>query len=331
MQRYLDNLDIILDALKITYSRVSGRYFFPCPIHGSDNYNSLNIYTNSGKWRCFTKHCEYECGDNLFDFFSSFLKCSKSEAETTCDKILEGCEIDLENRVIPKEQEKKTFQPIPRKVILPKVNPNIPFYLKRGYSKEILEKYDLFISSERTSKFYGRIVVPVYDDDRENIVGLLGRSLSPQCKKCEFFHEKTIKCPTLPYEFIRYSKWRNASGFARNHWLFNYWFAKDSITENRELILVESPGNAMKLAQAGIEHVLGLFGTEITKRQIEKIEGLNPQKIYLGLDNDDAGRVAADKISKKLHNFECIPFFPKENDYGDMSVKAIQELYNSIV
>ena len=331
MQRYIDSLDVILNALKINYSTTSGRYFFPCPIHGSDNYNSVSIYTNSGIWRCFTRHCEREHGERLIDFVKATLSVNEDEANKFCENILSGNTDIRIDRKTTLEKPKIVFKQFEREKLLQYVNPNIPFYLRRGYSEEILEKYDLFICTERDNKFYGRIVVPVYDDDRQYVIGMLGRTLHSKCKRCDFFHPANISCPRNSYDYIRFTKWYNAKGFARNSTLFNYWFSKEFVKETKELILVESPGNCIKLSQAGLWNNVGIFGTELTRKQIDKIHSLNPERILLGLDNDQAGLEALKRISDKLSMYNCIPFIPPTNDFGDMSCQDIQSFYNSII
>jgi hypothetical protein len=326
IQKYLSNLDIILASLGIEYSCTSGRYFFKCPIHGSDNYNSLSIYTNTGIWRCFTRHCEHSYGDSFLDFIRAI---TKQDPIEFCDKVLEGKIESFSSKITSIEKPKEKFKEFERDKLLPFVNPDIPFYLRRGYSKEILEKYDLFICKERESRLYGRIVVPVYDDNRMFVIGLLGRTLHDKCERCGYFHSKRECCPRNSHEYIRFSKWNNSKGFARNASLFNFWFAKDVINTTGNLVLVESPGNCIKLAQAGILNVLGIFGTELTKKQIQKINSLNVKRIFLGLDNDEAGLLACERISEKLKKYECFQFIPPTNDFGDMTIEEIQNFKNS--
>lgn len=333
MDKYLNNIDLILDALKIRFDRTSGRYFFECPIHGSSKYNSLSIYENTGKWRCFTEHCEQIHGDNFFNFVGAVLHSEPfdiKDGKQFCDNVLNGIPQDIVSKPKPPTKQKFKFKEIIREQILSYVNPNIPFYLRRGYSKETLTKYDLFICSNRVSPFYGRVVVPVYNDEHTSAIGLLGRSLHTKCEECEMYHAKNKPCPTTSYEKAKSSKWINSKGFARNSSLFNFWFAKDEINRTGKVILVESPGNVMKLAQAGIINAVGIFGTELSKKQIEKIKGTKAKQIYMGLDNDKGGLAAWNKISNQLREYECFPFIPYVNDFGGMSdneIKLFAECY----
>ena len=49
------------------------------------------------------------------------------------------------------------------------------YYTNRGYSKEVLDKYDVGLYNKRN-----RVVVPVYDDKYKHVAGFLGRSIWSQ-------------------------------------------------------------------------------------------------------------------------------------------------------
>lgn len=326
--KFLENLDIILAALKIDFNQSSGRYFFPCPCHSSDNYNSCSIYTNTGIWRCFTRHCEYEYRDNLFGFVSGVLKCSYDEAKKFCENVIDGLDVSVDNpRPKPKQIDFR-FKEISREKLLPFVDADIPFYLRRGYSTEILKKYDLFICKKKRNLLYGRIVFPIYNNDRTSIIGFVGRTLQPQCEKCRKFHSPTKKCPESSFEKIICEKWVNSKGLARNKLLFNYWWSRDYIRESGKIILVESQGDVLKIEMADIHNSVGIFGTELSPKQAELIKQSGAKQVILCMNNDEAGRIAADKIEKIL-GMETIKLELPENDMGDMAIPDIRHFLST--
>lgn len=329
-QRVIENLDLILNALKIEYSETGSRFFFPCPIHASDNYNSMSLYKNSGRALCFTMNCTNDC-HNIFDFVSKVLEKNpydEKDGKKFCREVLSGIDHQVEQR---KRVEKIDYRvkEIDRSLILPYVNPNVEFYLRRGYSREILEKYDIFICTKRGNFMYGRATIPIYNDDHTKAVGFLGRSLNPKCSTCNKYHKPTTNCPITPYEHIKSEKWLNSRGLARNKLLFNYWYAEEEIRKTKSVLLVESPGNTMKIVQAGYNNVLGIFGTALSKNQALKLDGLGVERVYLGLDRDPAGENALEKITQQLSKYETIPLIPPTNDYGDMSPSEIISFFDS--
>lgn len=322
----LENFGLILDALKIKYNENGDRFYFPCPLHDSDNFDSMSVYKNTGIGICFVRHCLAFVGKGygVLRVISALLDLPKykgyPDAITFCKNVLEG--IEYNPYEIEKKLERKTeeviYKGVSRSLIVPHVNPNIEFYLRRGYTKEIIEKYDIFICKKKSNLLYGRVTIPIYNDDHTEAVGFMGRSLNPQCSICKRYHTMSSGCPNTSYEKIKSQKWLNSKGMSRNKLLFNYWYAKEYIEESGDVILVESPGNVMKIVQAGFNNVVGMFGTILSKNQSKKLDELGVKRIFLGLDKDDAGLVAADNISNQLSKYECIPLIPPVNDYGDM-------------
>jgi 5S rRNA maturation endonuclease (ribonuclease M5) len=332
----LANLGMILDALKIEYEENGQRFFFPCPLHPSDNYNSMSIYKDTGIATCFTRNCLLDQGDGtgIFRFISAVLASdnqidypstpSRRTAIEFCNRVFKGKSLNIyESTKIEKIDYR--FKEIDRSLIIPYVDPNIEFYLRRGYSREILKKYDIFICKKRNNSMYGRITIPIYNDEHSKAVGFMGRSLNPRCESCKKYHPTNLSCPSNPYEHIRAEKWLNSKGLARNKLLFNYWYAKDEIDRMKSVILVESPGNTIKLVQAGFNNVLGIFGTALSKNQVLKLDERSIETVYLGLDADEAGQEATKKIREQLDKYNCVTITPPVNDYGDMQVVDIQK------
>ncbi len=326
--KVISNIDIILSALGIDYTHAKGRFFFPCPIHGSDNYSSLSMY-DSGHWRCFTRSCHSYNDKGIFGFVQAVKKISRKDAVKFCSNVLEGIEVNT--TVVKKKTIDYRCKLVERSLILPNVNSSIDFYLRRGYSREILLKYDVFLCKKRTSNLYGRVVFPIYDEERKNAVGFVGRSLNPQCVVCKKYHSTSKPCPELPYEKIASEKWLNSKGFARNNTLFNLWFAKEHIQKCGKVILVEGQGDVLKIEMADVKISLGIFGTILTKSQISLLAGTGAKEVYIATDNDVAGQEAATNIEKQLANdFITHRLITGTKDFGDMDVKEVMEYIPSL-
>ena len=83
------------------------------------------------------------------------------------------------------------------------------------------------------------------------------------------------------------------------------WF----ITKNKHchynLFITEDYTSAYRIFRDTGEHALALLRTSISNDTIAEIEKLNPRRIYVWLDNDEAGKKASSKIISRLRY--CLP------------------------
>jgi len=326
-QKVINNLDLIFDSFGIKYSERGDKYNFLCPIHGSTDITSACVYKSTGIALCFVGNCFNYNKNNLYGvqrLIGNLLNHYniKKTVKEYCQDVFSGIKYDVKQNK-PVEIKKKKQIIIPRSQLAGKTDGNIDFYLKRGFSQETIKKYDIFLCKKKEHLLYGRVVLPIYDDCYENAIGFVGRSLYPKCKLCKKHHLQTRGCATNSYQQMMDSKWLNSSGFSRNTTLFNFWFSQEEIKKSKEAILVESPGNCMKLAQAGILNVVAMFGTIFSSHQKSKLDSIGLSRLYLGLDNDKAGQEAAKKIEEQL-KCECIPLLPPIKDYGEMNDEEIR-------
>ncbi len=170
-----------------------------------------------------------------------------------------------------------------------------------------------------------RAVIPVYDNNNK-MVGCTGRSIFNQCLSCKLYHKPGNLCPSKSFEY-KYSKWKNNEGFKKEHYLYNLWEALPFIKQKNQIILVESPGNVLRLEEAGIHNSVALFGCSMTEPQLALINELGITNIIIILDNDEAGMNAKkflqDKCSRlfNLRFIEIVDF----NDIGDMTIDQVKK------
>lgn len=343
-EKICDNLPTLFSALNIEMEDCGKYYRSRCFVHDGDNEGALNLYpygyTIRGYWRCNSHHCEEIFGKTILGFIWGVLsskegwkephnkKTSWSNVQKFLDKtfgkqeviINENKDYDMSNLFsAPKlVQTKLTRQIIRQKLKIP-----AEFYLKRGYSFDILDKYDIGLCDTQYKEMSNRIVVPIYDDDYRYMIKCVGRSKYDQCKLCKLCHDPNYDCDKVKYKYV---KWKNQENV--RDYLFNYWFAKKYIQQTKSICLVESPGNVLRLEEAGIHNSLAIFGTNITDIQRIKLEMSGAMNCLLIMDNDanEAGQIASDMILQKLSRImNIITYQTKTNDIGNMSVKDVQE------
>ena len=360
-----DNIETLLDTFGLDYKVNSKMISMSCPIHGGDNPSALNIYPDGdryrGNWKCRTHSCEQEFKSSIIGFIRGIISNQKygwkESGDLSCpfNEALEYIQAFLNKdissiKISKSEKEKKDFtniinyinlkaeqsdSRITRNQIIKAINIPAQYYLNRNYSENVLRKYDVGLCDNPSKPMYQRVVVPIYDNNYEYMVGCTGRSIFEKCNKCSSHHDPNNVCPTDDRSWL-YPKWKHSTDLKSQNYLYNFWFAKDHIYDTGIAILVESPGNVWRLEENNIHNSVAIFGSSLSDRQKILLDSSGAMTLIVLTDNDDAGRKAAEQIKNKCQNTYRI-FIPKisKNDVGDMTVEEInneiKEYIQSIV
>ena len=197
------------------------------------------------------------------------------------------------------------------------------YYIDRGFSKEVLDKYDVGLCKNPKKPMYSRVVVPIYDDSGQYLVGCTGRSVYNKCDICGAFHNPNGQCPDKEKSWL-YSKWKHSLGFKSQNHLYNFWYAKEHILKDSYAIVVESPGNVWRLEENGIHNAVAVFGCNMSDRQKLMLDSSGAMTLFVLMDNDEAGKKAAKEIKEKCENTYRL-FFPEisKSDIGEMTDEEI--------
>tara|TARA_R110002020_G_scaffold46539_15_gene132376 strand:- start:2955 stop:4121 length:1167 start_codon:yes stop_codon:yes gene_type:complete len=345
------NIEEIYQYFDIDYQINEKMIISSCCIHGGDNKTALNFYHNSDfkyHFKCRTHGCEDHFKDTAIGFVRGALSHAKYGWEKVGDKEVtfnetveflldrfdlkwegikktEGFKLDKGNsefcKVIENLEPKKIVGTYSKEEYRKCVQIPADYYLKRGYSIEVLDDYDIGTCKTYGKPLYNRAVVPVYDDQGHLIIGFSGRSIFGQCKSCKNWHDPQKKCHIFP-------KWRHTKGFQRDKTLYNYHRAKEHIQKSGTVILVESPGNVWRLEESGIHNSLAIFGTSFSAYQKQLIDATGALTLIILMDNDEngAGQAAAQKIKKQCENtYRVYIISTDKNDIGEMSTHEISQ------
>ena len=187
----------------------------------------------------------------------------------------------------------------------------LSYLLERGFSKAIMEKFQLGFAPDRYDDFYhhaqqsgyqssvlqearlinekegrifdffrNRVMFPVHNQVGK-VVGFGGRVLVKD--------EKSPKYLNTP----------ESEAYQKSKLLYGIYFAKAAIRKQDECILVEGYTDVISLHQAGIEHVVASSGTAFTEEQARLIRRLT-QQVTILYDGDEAGIKAARRGSDIL-------------------------------
>lgn len=349
-----DNIDLLCETFDLHCKHTNKMITMACPIHGGDNESALNLYyvgdSYRGNWVCRTHHCEKIFQPSIMGFLRGILSVKYKNWNKDGDetygfddtinmalKILDKKISDI--KINHTNLEKKTFvKNIQSIAPTTSNNSNLPtrnmvrkaldipalYYVQRGYSTTILDRYDIGLCSNPNKEMFDRIVVPIYDQTYTHMVGCSGRSVHEKCNKCSYYHNPSNTC--ISHEFgWRYSKWKHNKDFKAKDHLYNLWFSKDYILKTGIAVIVESPGNVWRLEEAGIKNSVAIFGTSLSDRQKMLLDCSGAMSLLVLLDNDEAGKGGAKQIQDKCcrtYNIKTLSL--QTNDIADMSIEDIK-------
>lgn len=324
-ERMSEEIERVLDYFGIEYKLHGHSYQMKCPIHnGKDENLKIHKVNDFLCWKCYSRHCEDDTSSSILGLIWGILKIDNPEITfiEACDFCMEFLGIDTEelkqrsstidrrNFIRMNESKDKEFEKLfTRESFRNKVKIPSSYYVSRGYSKDLLDKYDVGFSVG-VAGMKNRVVFPVYDENHEYVIGVVGRALNK--------HE---------------DKWKNSLNFYSGNTFFNLWYAKDKIRNCGTAILVEGQGDVLRFEQAGIHNSLGVFGDRLTEKQLEILVSLGVMNVILAYDNDEAGNIANEKIKeqvKRYFNAE-IARLPENKDVGDLEDSEVRNIFVPIL
>ena len=183
--------------------------------------------------------------------------------------------------------------------------------IKDSYQKEFLEESGLSFFNEKSSadRFRERVIFPIHNYSGK-VLGFGGRALDPKNKA------KYLNSP----ENLIYHK---------SKVLYGLYFSKSEIAKENNCYIVEGYTDVVSMHQAGIKNVVSASGTALSAEQVNLIGRLT-KNITLLFDGDDAGLRASfksiDLILKEGMNVKIV-MFPEGEDPDSYSKKLSQEEY----
>jgi len=351
-----DNIESLFDVLGLEDIKYNGKmYVGHCPIHNGDNNSAFNLYPYGdnyrGNWKCRTHNCDKVFKGSIIGFVRGVLSNQQYNWQGNNDKTVSFADTikfvesflgqDLDKIKINKSQiEKRAFTTIiknignnnnnivnkvPRTSVRNSLKMPCEYFINRGYSKEILDKYDVGLCNKPEKEMYNRAVAPIYDVDHKYMVGCTGRSVFDKCQSCSLYHAADAQCPSSEEQW-KYCKWKHSYQFKSQDHLYNLWYAKSHILESHKVILVESPGNVWKLEENGIHNSVALFGSNLSDKQKILLDGSGAMTIIVIMDSDEAGDKASEMINSKCRNtYNITNIKISKPDISEMTAEEISK------
>ena len=352
-QELVKNIDELYRYFNIEYIELHKMIRSTCFIHGGDNKSALNFYHKADMayhFKCRTHNCERTFGKSVISMVRGFLSHKKygwqkqGDQEVSFPETLEfilqflSGKVDINfdnstgydnkadfNYIVSHLDEEKTEAgklsrlDVRKQLVIPSY-----YFMRRGFSSNILDEYDVGDCKDKSCDMKFRAVVPVYDSSYRYI-GSTGRSFYEQCTKCSGYHHPRSECMSIP-------KWKHSLGFNRNLCLYNLNKAKKLINEYHVAVIVESPANVWRLEEAGIHNAVATFGTAIHESQRYLLDENGAMAFVVIMDNDDAGQKAKLNIKENFKKLYGLYFPPIEtNDIAEMTIDAVQKTLKPLI
>jgi 5S rRNA maturation endonuclease (ribonuclease M5) len=163
----------------------------------------------------------------------------------------------------------------------------------------------------RSGKMENRYVFPIFNS-RKKIEGFSGRDITGKSK----------------------IKWKHIG--KKSDWAYPLYFSHKYVTEQHQIIIVESIGDMLSLWQSNIRNTAITFGTDIGSGLLKAILRLDPKSIIIATNNDvnQAGQKAAQKIKHKLVEFfdesQIQISHPIKNDFGEQTSEENIHWYTNL-
>ncbi|MDO8497936.1 MAG: DNA primase [bacterium] len=181
-------------------------------------------------------------------------------------------------------------------------NSLLNFLKKKKFTVYEIFEAGLIVKSDNGTyydRFRGRLMFPI-KDIRGNIVGFSGRMLKEDTQGMKY-----VNSPETPIYHKRES-------------LFGIHLAKEGIRKLNNVILVEGEFDMITPYQHGIENIVAIKGSAVTKEQLLLLKRYTG-RITLALDGDEAGEEAAKRAIQEteqleLETFVCVFDYAKDPD-----------------
>lgn len=339
IRQHADIVEIISSYIPLV--KKGKNYFGVCPFHDDSN-PSMSVSSEKQIYKCFS------CGasGNVFNFIMDYEHIDFKEALILLSK---KTGISLGNVKISSNNKFDKFYNMydfALKMYQNNLNSKLGIeaksYLeKRGITEDMIKHFKIGLATTNKDTLTKILTSKDYSVRDMETFGLGNGTNDLFINRIMFplfdISGKTVGFSGRIYNLSSDSKYINTKEtpiFKKGQMLYNYHIAKDEARLKKNVILVEGFMDVIRLYSIGINNVIALMGTALTKEQISLIKRLSTN-IYLSLDGDSAGKKAnyvnGTMLEKEGFNVSVIPL--KDNldpdefilKYGKDSYYALYE------
>lgn len=306
----VDIVDIVSEYVPLTQK---GKNFFGvCPFHDDTN-PSMSVSREKQIYRCFS------CGasGNVFQFVQDYEHISFKEAlKMLADKA--GVELKGFTHTKSHSEQDKYYEiyEIAQKYYQNNLQTNYgkkakEYLAGRKIDEEMIKTFGIGLSLDTTNDLVQLLTKKGYDLNTLNQIGLASYDKDLYNSRIMFplqdLSGRIVGFSGRRYDGEKENKYVNTKGtpiFQKGNTLYHYFDAREAVRKKKTVIVMEGFMAAIRSITIGIDNVVSLMGTAMTKEQAELIKRLSDH-VILCFDGDDAGRKATLTNGEELEKMGC--------------------------
>ncbi len=300
----VDIVDII--GQRIPLVKKGKNYWGVCPFHDDTN-PSMSVSRDKQIYKCFS------CGaaGNVFTFLMNYDHLEFRDALAYLgDKVgvkVANVKVNRKNSKYDKLYEANTLATkyFQNNLSSSKGREARDYLKKRGIDDKLIKKFDIGLSLPERDDLV-KLLSKDYDIGLLNEIGLANENNDMYIDRIMFplkdVNDRFVGFSGRIYTEQDTSKYINTKEspiFIKGEMLYNYVRAREEAREKKQIIVMEGFMDVIRASSVGIDNVVALMGTAMTKEQIKLIRKLS-NNIILCFDGDDAG------INATLKNGELL-------------------------
>ena len=299
-------VDLVSEHVRL---KKRGRNFIGlCPFH-NEKTPSFNVLEDRGIYKCFG------CGKGG-DAFSYVMQTEGLSFPEALKKLAKRANIEIEGTEAEEEEaarsERESLLNVLREAAAfyyhtlrgPDGTRALSYLHERGLEDEILRKFGLGFTSERSGMLISHLTARGFDTAKMEAAGLIARGQGGEYY--ERFRGRVI-FPVfnatgrivgfggriLPggKDLAKYINSPDTSVYHKSQILYGLYQAKDAIRKEQFAILVEGYADVLAIFQSGTENVVAASGTSLTAEQLQLLKRYTITLVLL-FDADTAGKNA---------------------------------------
>ncbi|MGE3609108.1 MAG: DNA primase [Bacteriovoracaceae bacterium] len=285
-----------------------------CPFH-ADTKPSLKVNDSKGMYKCFV--CGHG-GDAI-----TFVKEKKGLEYVDALREIAGL-LGLPFEEFQKEKKKNPKFEMAFRVLNASVklyrkvaesNPKhyLEFLEKRKLSQESVDKFQIGYAPGNNSLYhYLQSIPPGENELAMKVAQEIGivRFNENRNSYYDFYRDRVMfpihdhggqirgysSRAVLPDQNPKYLNSGESFIFDKGSILFGHYFAKNNIRQNDQVIIVEGNMDVIMMHQFGFSNTVGTMGTALSDHSIKLLAHMT-KNIFLGMDSDNAGKKAMQRIN----------------------------------
>lgn len=300
-----DIVDIIGERIPLV--KRGKNFFGVCPFHDDTN-PSMSVSREKQIFTCFTCHHT----GNVFTFLMDYDKMSFNEAlKYLGDRVgvdTKGISLKSKDNKFSKFYEIYDFSvKYYQNNLLSSFGSNARSYLeKRGIDKDTIKKFSIGLSLPNNNDLTELLLKKNFNIEDLNKIGLSNNNYDVYKDRIMFplfdINGRVVAFSGRIYDKTSESKYINTKEtpiFIKGEQLYNYHIAKEEVRNSKYLIIMEGFMDVIRASTIGLNNVIALMGTALTKEQMKLIKRLS-NNIVLCLDGDKPGQNASFKIGEEF-------------------------------